>query len=653
MRHPSQSLVCRIAFISKVPFPELEAGLAPEPGFWWYKPPMGKVRVLDPVVAERIAAGEVIERPASVVKELVENSIDAGATEVQVRLEAGGRSLIEVQDNGQGMDPEDLKLAIRRHATSKLQQFEDLETLSTLGFRGEALPSVAAVTELTITSRAKGSKTAYELIAPPESSGRAPETRPATHGHFLGAEHGTLLQARGLFAQMPARLKFLKSQSAEVAQVREWIERLALSHPEIGFTLISDERTLLRLKPQTVEERIRAVLGEGEDYPLIETTLIGEASGKAYWLQGLSQPSTRKLIQIVNGRAIRDRFLQQAILNPFRQALLPGQFPALALFLELDPSRVDVNVHPTKTEVRFLESSRVYRAVTQAMEHLVAKNGAPAYAAGQASPFALEVPRIETPTLPEGMGSEWKFRPGPELFTRPQWAASENSSTSLEQAGSSGLPILEETPAPQIPTHPFSPHLYIGVFFQTYLAYDLGQELALIDQHAAHERVRYEKLKKRVLDRAQGELSIQTLLIPESAPFPAEKRSDLESRLNWLAQLGFDAEIFGESAVLFRSVPSEWGIGNLRVRLKALIDRVLEAEEAPALLDERLFEKLASEACHSAIRAGDRLEKIQALELVEQLFACQHPWNCPHGRPTVVRIPRARFEEWFQRRVPH
>jgi DNA mismatch repair protein MutL len=204
-----------------------------------------------------------------------------------------------------------------------------------------------------------------------------------------------------------------------------------------------------------------------------------------------------------------------------------------------------------------------------------------------------------------------------------------------------------------VAAHPFSPHLYVGVFFQTYLAYDLGQELALIDQHAAHERVRYEKLKRRALDRVQGELSVQTLLIPESAPFPPERRGDLEERLAWLAQLGFDAEIFGEAAVLFRSVPTEWGIGNLRVRLKALVDRVLEAEEAPGMLDERLFERLASEACHSAIRAGDRLEKIQALELIEQLFQCEHPWNCPHGRPTVVRIPRVRFEEWFQRRVPH
>lgn len=623
---------------------------------------VGKVKVLDPVVAERIAAGEVIERPSSVVKELVENSIDAGATEVQVRLEAGGRSLIEVQDNGLGMAPEDLSLAIRRHATSKLQQFEDLETLSTLGFRGEALPSIAAVTDLTITSRAKGGKTAYELLAPPESSGKTAQTRPATHGHFLGTEHGTLLQARGLFAQMPARLKFLKSQSAEVAQVREWLERLALSHPEIGFTLISDDRTLLRLKPQSVEERIRAILGDGEDYPLLETSLIGEASGRAYWLQGMSQPSTRKLIQIVNGRAIRDRFLQQAILNPFRQALLPGQFPALALFLELDPSRVDVNVHPTKTEVRFLESSRVYRAVTQAMEHLVAKNGAPAYAAGP----SMGTPVREVPSLPEGMGAEWKFRPGPELFARPAWSAGEPSRSdqaepaalfqstqaaqSLEEAGASGLPLEDSRP---VAAHPFSPHLYIGVFFQTYLAYDLGQELALIDQHAAHERVRYEKLRRRALDRVQGELSVQTLLIPESAPFPPERRGDLEERLAWLAQLGFDAEIFGEAAVLFRSVPTEWGIGNLRVRLKALVDRVLEAEEAPGMLDERLFERLASEACHSAIRAGDRLEKIQALELVEQLFQCEHPWNCPHGRPTVVRIPRVRFEEWFQRRVPH
>ena len=611
---------------------------------------MGKVKILNAVVAERIAAGEVIERPASVVKELVENSIDAGATEIQVRLQAGGRELIEVLDNGAGMDASDLALAIRRHATSKLSLFEDLEKLTTLGFRGEALPSIAAVTALTLISRAKNSPTAYELLAPSESSGREAEVQPTTHGHFLGKDHGTLLQARGLFAQMPARLKFLKSQSAEVTQVRDWIERLALSHPEIGFTLISDDRSLLRLKPHTVEERLRAVLGEGEDYPLVQTTLIGEAGGRAYWLQGLSQPSTRKLIQIVNGRAVRDRFLQQAILNPFRQALLPGQFPALALFLDIDPAKLDVNVHPTKTEVRFLESSRVFRAVTQAMEHLVAKNGAPAYAASRSSFVSptQETTRGESHlALPEGSGSEWKFQPGPGFFPSPHWNAHE-SSAPLTEAGAEGIAVPAATQE-----HPFVPHLYIGVFFQTYLAYDLGQELALIDQHAAHERVRYEKLRARALHRNANETSIQTLLIPESAPFPPERRADLEKRLGWLAELGFDAEIFGESAVLFRSVPTEWGTANLRLRLKALIDRVLDAEEAPTTLDERLFERLASEACHSAIRAGDRLEKIHALELVAQLFACEHPWNCPHGRPTVVRLPRARFEEWFQRRVPH
>jgi DNA mismatch repair protein MutL len=446
---------------------------------------------------------------------------------------------------------------------------------------------------------------------------------------------------------MPARLKFLKSQAGEVAQVREWIERLALTHAEVGFSLWSEERRLLNLRPQSRAERVRAILALGEDYPLIEAPLEGDYTGTLYWLQGLSQPNTRRLVQIVNGRALRDRLLQQALLGPFKQALLPGQFPALALYLEVPPASLDVNVHPTKTEVRFLDSGQIFRALVKTAEHMVGVHGAPAFAAGLSTHLgaAENVARVEqrfawsqAPTSLNLSGgsssplssatppSEWRFRPGPELFAAPAEGAS--------------IPRAE---------HPFAPDRYVGALFQTYLLYDLGEELALIDQHAAHERIRYEKLKARALSRTMG--ASQALLLPEAAPFDPERIRDVEARLPWLAQLGFEAEIFGESSVLFRTIPTEWGIQDLRVRLRALLDRLLEAEEAPTQLDEKLFEKLASEACHSAVRAGDRLEPVHARALVEQLFTLQHPWNCPHGRPTVVRIPRGRFEEWFQRRV--
>lgn len=612
------------------------------------------VQVLPPSVAERIAAGEVIERPASVVKELVENSIDAGATEISVFLEDGGKSLIEVLDNGHGMPPEDLTLCLQRHATSKLSSLEDLEKILTLGFRGEALPSVAAVSDLSLLSRAKGSDTAYEIRVDSLKSSKA---EPATFGHFLGSPHGTRIQARGLFSQIPARLKFLKSQSAEVAQVREWLERLSLAHPEIGFRLVSDGRSVLTLRPQEETDRVQAILSDGENYPVITASNDLRNSGatapdslrsrgegslhvRVHWLQGLSSPQARKLVQIVNGRALRDRVLQQAVMNPFRQALLPGQFPAVALFIEIDPAQIDVNVHPTKTEVRFLDSGKVFRAVQNVVDAMIVKNGAPAFAA----------PRSDTPF--SAPGRTWSATEPMNFQFQPQAApTAEPTFSQPAETTTETQPLPAQATGPLAALQPFN---YVGTLFNTYLFYDLGDELALVDQHAAHERIRYEKLRAQVLSADSKRVSPQALLIPEAVKFSAEARTTLESRLGWLAQMGFEVEIFGDDTALFRAIPAEWGSQELRIRLKNLLDRVLSAEadtQGDLRLDESLFEKLASEACHSAVRAGDRLTREEAASLVEQLSACEHPWNCPHGRPSVVKVPRAKFEEWFLRRV--
>lgn len=614
------------------------------------------IRILSPAVAERIAAGEVIERPASVVKELLENSLDAGATEVAVFLEDGGKALIEVLDNGKGMGPDDLKLCVERHATSKLSSLEDLDRIRTLGFRGEALPSIGAVSDLSILSRALEAETAYELTAKPFGIPRtAPEA--VTFGRFFNSTHGTRIRARGLFSQVPARLKFLKSQGAEVAQVRDWVERLALSHPEVGFRLSSDGRVLLNLRPATEAERVRAVLSDGDDHPMVSADSHAWLEGssnetqgirvRAHWIQGLTSPQTRKLAQIVNGRAVRDRLLQQAILNAFRQSLMPGQFPAIALFIEIDPAELDLNVHPTKTEIRFLNTRRVFHAVDSLLQSMIAKNGAPAFAATDwraSESFASDTPPPRPFWNPQNP-RQHSSPAGPQTFLRP----------------SEQLPL--EASEPVMPTasgaaNPIKGGRFVGALFNTYLIYDLGQELACVDQHAADERIRYERLRKRVENPlSAASIGVQALLVPEAVHFPAEDRTNIEERLPWLEKLGFEAELFGEDSLLIRSIPGEWGDHSLRVRLKSLIDRVLAAEipknaaSNAHVIDESLFERLASEACHSAVKAGDRLEREESQALVEKLFTCDHPWNCPHGRPTVVRIPRARFEEWFLRRV--
>lgn len=617
--------------------------------------PLQKIRRLPPSIAERIAAGETIERPSSVVKELVENSLDAGATEVQVTLQDGGKGLIEVIDNGEGMLPEDLEISIERHATSKLSTLEDLDRIVTLGFRGEALPSIAAVSDLNVLSRFKDAERCY-LLAVGDLLGRSggpPRAEKFTFGQFINLKHGTRVQVRGLFSQIPARLKFLKSANAEVSQTRELLERLAIAYPHVGFKLLSGERTVLNLRPDTEAARIQAVLGEGGDYPVITGT--NEQNGyqdlglriRVSWLQGLSSPQSRKLVQIVNSRIVRDRMLQQAILSPFRQALLPGQFPAVALMIDVHPAAIDVNVHPTKSEIRFLNSSKIFSTLDTLIKSMIAREGAPSI-----SPAQFQ--ESHTPSLPT---PPWK----PSL-PPPQ-------RTSYESGWKFSEPQISEGPTEQIPfeipshlppSHGLDLSRPRGILFHTYLLFEGQGEMILIDQHAADERIRYEKLKKRVLgiSLAPGEIAVasQSLFVPETVKFSPEWRGNLETHFPTLTRLGFDVEFFGEDTLLFRSIPSEWGTAQPKMRLRNLVDRLLHFQEEGQLsstlsIDERVFESIASEACHSAIRAHDRLEPEEARALVDALFRCEHPWNCPHGRPTVAKIPEAKVEEWFQRRV--
>lgn len=619
---------------------------------------MSAVRVLPPQVADKIAAGEVIERPSSVVKELVENSLDAGATEVAVSLLEGGKGLIEVLDNGSGMNPSDLNLCVLRHATSKIERLEDLEKLQTLGFRGEALPSIAAVSEFSIVSRTKDSSqssTAYEL--------KTRSVSPITFGHFLSSPHGTCIRAQGLFSQIPARLKFLRSQGAEVSNVREWIERLALSHPQVGFRLTSDDRELLNLRPESEESRVQYLLGDGGDYPLQTANGVGGPFGsgalkiRVHWLQGLSLPQTRRLIQVVNKRAVRDRVLQQAILKSFKQVLMPGQFPALALIIDIDPSQIDVNVHPSKTEVRFLDQRKVFQAVEDLVTTLITEKGAPAFVPSERNLSRGDLALFgHSPSIRDCASSDDSRESHSGFFQgqNPHFSTNHHSISSREPHSETWMDRPDSTLIDS--NLLFHPDQFSGILFNTYLLYSFGNELGLIDQHAAHERIRYEKLKKRALNPTSA-APPQALLMPEVIKFLPEDRESLASHLEPLKTLGFETEFFGEDSIVFRSLPSEWGMKTLPVRLKNLVEKLSEitleknALKGELLLDEALFESLASEACHSSVRAGDSLHREEALALTKSLFQCEHPWNCPHGRPTVVRVPRARLEEWFRRKI--
>ncbi len=596
-----------------------------------------RIRVLDPLTAEKIAAGEVIERPASVVKELVENALDAGATQISVHLEDGGKSLIEVTDNGHGMPPEDLALCIRRHATSKLRSIEDLDQLRSLGFRGEALPSIAAVSRLSILTRAAEAKEAFFW------DGETSPPQPLTHGTFLGSSNGTRIRATGLFAPLPARLKFLKSKGAEVSQAREWMERLALAHPQTRFELWSDEKEILNLPASDEATRVSRILSDSAEKRSGATRSAAVSrdgiQARLYWIPGLNQPQARRLLQVVNRRSVKDRLLQQALLQPFRQLLLPGQFPALALFVELPPDELDVNVHPSKTEIRFLNPGKIFQLIHELVAQLtLAQKPAP---------------------------QAWESGNRASAHS-PSWTAAEPTAFNLPQAAHQ-IPVPTQEPTSfQTAREPaFLPGRWVGILFHTYLVFEENDKLVLIDQHAADERIRYENLRTQFEKR---QIQTQALLFPETVKLDAhrfESEQSFELFISSLRAIGFEADVFGKDCLLFRSIPSDWGNRSLSSRLKSLVERALhgweshlEKEEAtpelklPVAWDELLFESIASEACHSSIRAGDPITSEEALHLTRRLFQCEHPWNCPHGRPTTIDILPSQLESWFLRKAP-
>lgn len=596
-----------------------------------------KIQILNSHTAEKIAAGEVVERPASIVKELVENALDAQANEILIRLVNGGKDLIEVWDNGYGMCKEDLQLSVQRHATSKLQSIDDLDRITTLGFRGEALPSIAAVSELTLTSRLEcDPENQIEAYCTTAHTG---QTQEITFGNFIDSTHGTRIQVKSLFAQIPARLKFLKSQAAEVSAAREWVEKLSLAYPQVGFRLTSNERELLNVRPQSKEERIREILGDDSMEHNTLETIYSEQDGvrdlglqfRIDWLKGISSPQNRKLIQIVNSRVVRDRLLQQALLSPFRQSLLPGQFPALVLTLDIDPAAIDVNVHPVKTEVRFLRGQKIFQAIESSLHKRISEQ---------------KRPQVYSPTRAPQM----LFSQDPLKAAEPSWLPWNTLQPDNTHSHAAVHDVAKDMTQTEVPTRPTA--RLVGVVFNAYVIYEEGAELILIDQHAAHERIRYEKLKKQNSHHETSPQNTQLLLIPETIRFPLEEKEKMEKRIEFLIKNGFEVEFFGEDRLTFRAVPALWGTTALKTRLNNLIDRILSSDlldKHNLEKDEALFESLASQACHSAVRAGDPLHPEEIKTLISELFSCEHPWNCPHGRPTVFKIPLSKLNSWFQR----
>jgi len=608
------------------------------------------IRRLPETIVNRIAAGEVIERPAAAVKELVENALDAGARRIDITIRDGGRTYIAVEDDGGGMTRADLALAIERHATSKLPD-DDLTHIATLGFRGEALPSIGAVARLTLASRPPEAGEGWALTVEGGHVGAAqPAARPP----------GTRVEVRDLFFATPARLKFLKTERTETEHVEDAVARLALAHPDVAFTLTADGKRLLDLPAgQTtlgeeddglapgLAQRIAAVLGREAAADAMKVRAEREGL-RLTGLAGLpvaSRATARHQYLFVNGRPVRDRLLGGAVRGAYQDVLARDRHPVVALFLAMDPVLVDVNVHPAKAEVRFRDPGLVRGLIVSALRHALAEAGhRPAATATGAA-----------------LGA---FRPGgggwPGHGTTVPRGLAEAAARYFAPPGGTGLPGLDAPPgAPRMAeagqgavdgTVAVPAEYPLGAaraqLHDTYIVAETADGLVIVDQHAAHERIVYERMKAALAD---GGVARQGLLLPEVVELEPAAVTRLVARAGELAELGLALEGFGAGAVLVREAPALLGNADVAGLVRDLADELVEYDGAQALR-ERLEDVCSTLACHGSVRAGRRLSAGEMDALLREMERTPNAGQCNHGRPTFVVLGRGDIERLFGRR---
>ena len=591
------------------------------------------IRLLPETIVNRIAAGEVIERPASVVKELVENAIDAGARRIEVVLTNGGRNLIAVTDDGSGMTEEELALSIERHATSKLAD-DNLQNIETLGFRGEALPSIGAAGRLAITSRTQEAPSASRICV---EGGKKSEVMPAAH------PLGTRVELRDLFYATPARLKFLKTPQTELHHAVDIIRRLAMAHPEIAFQFSDEKRSVLQFHATPGEVfdarvgRLAQILGRdfAENALPIHATREGITLTGHIGLPTLNRANARMQYFYVNGRPVRDPLFHGAVRAAYQDLLARDRHPVLALFLEISPERVDVNVHPTKTEVRFRDAGLVRGLLVGALRHALHEAGhraastvgqaalgafrpepAAAMAEGKALAFALhERAPAYRPRLP-----------GTDVPHAPPEAGSESAAADAAMAHPLGAARAQ--------------------LHETYIVAQTEDGIVVVDQHAAHERI----VLERMLESLHAKnVERQILLIPEVVEMTEGKAARILERAEELAELGLIVESFGPGAVAVREVPAVLGEVNPQGLIQDLVDDFEEFDDGANLRD-RLNHVAATMACHGSVRAGRRLTADEMNALLRQMEKTPHAGQCSHGRPTYVELKLQDIERLFGRR---
>ncbi|NNJ75672.1 MAG: DNA mismatch repair endonuclease MutL [Anderseniella sp.] len=581
------------------------------------------IRKLSENTINRIAAGEVIERPASVVKELVENALDAGSTAIEVALAAGGRSMIRVADNGFGMTAEELELAVERHATSKLAE-DDLVNIRTLGFRGEALPSIAAVSRLKILSRPRSGGDAHEIRV---EGGRKQPVRPAA------LSDGTVIEVTDLFFAVPARLKFLKSERAETAEAADVVRRLAMAHPGVRFTMTSDGRTLVDLREGELEARIHAVMGR----EFRGNTVAIDAERETVKLTGLVSLPTYHRAQAnqqyvhVNGRPVRDKVIAGALRGAYADFMMRGRHPAVALFLTVPPDEVDVNVHPAKTEVRFRDQALVRGLIVGSIRQALADAGHRAsntVGAGTINSF-----RPET-------GS---YQPQSQNWTPPPRSGFQEAQAAFEAfAPPSGAGVHEAPVDDDLDTPLGAPRTQLH---ENYIISQTRDGVVIVDQHAAHERLVYEKMKAQF---AASGIARQPLLVPEIVDLDAASAERLLDAAADLAESGLVIDGFGPASVAVREVPSLIAGGNIAKLIRDVADD-LETFEASTGVRERVDHVLSTMACHGSVRSGRRLKPEEMNALLREMEATPHSGQCNHGRPTYVELKLSDIERLFGR----
>jgi DNA mismatch repair protein MutL len=599
---------------------------------------MAKIVRLPADLADQIAAGEVVERPASIVKELVENAIDAGARRLTIHIELGGKKQVRVEDDGEGMEPDDARLAIERHATSKIRRADDLAAILTLGFRGEALPSIASVSHFVLRTRARGQQSGTEIRVNGGAVASMVE---------IGAPEGTSVEVNDVFYNLPARRKFLKSDGAESTQVSRIVTQLALAHPEIGFTLTSAGRTVIQSPPAvSLRDRLYQLYGERAD--LIE--VLKEAGGlrlSGYVAALAEQGPTRGPQNVfINRRIVKDRTIAHAIIDAYSQASIKERSPEVHLFIEMPPDFVDVNVHPTKAEVRFRESSLVHEVVRRALRDALGQGGVPQL---QLRPEHAGTPPVAA-TIPGVLsGGVYPNRWVPSTLAPGTLAPGTVAPGTVAPGTVAPGTVAPGTLAPGAGAVPrgaaSKPMIPLGQFRDTFIIAVDDEGIAIIDQHVAHERVLFERVMQRL---TAGRLESQRLLVPMLLDLSASAVQTLSQRAAELEAFGFEIERFGDATIKVASVPALLKTEDSARALLALADD-LEGLDRGAQVQDALQRIAATTACHAAVKANYPLTYEKMTHILDELNATAYSTVCPHGRPVMLRLTRREIEKNFDR----